>query len=462
MKRMTALLLCLLLSVSLAACSQQPPPIELPEAPVPSEVTPSETESDEDYVPLQWAQNVDSVFLEPDWTVDTSSFVFLKELTDPKYQGRATGSAGNRAAADWIESQYVQWGIQPLPDLEGYRHTYPDQIFEVLPGYAAVVDADGTETELELGVDWIHIPSFEEIDQTLPLSSDVEDCAAGKAFLAGDSAKQDLPYTYIEIESMEVDELAEGIGYDNPKYSASKVFVTSEIYNALTEPGAKLHLQLPAAASDGMADNVVGYLPGEDRTHAVLISAHFDGSGQCGKLLPSAYDNGSGTVAMLQTASWLSRAEELPCDVIFAAFNGEENGKDGSSFFSSWIKTKYEQISVINIDCVGWANAPMHVYAEDDQSALANELAGGLEIQYKLQYYNSDQANFKANNMAAVVITQEICMEDDHVPTVMHSTNDVINNLDTDAIDTLAKDLCAWVVERGGNTIVGTAYRVIW
>lgn len=459
MKRLTALLLCLLLSVSLAACSQQPTAIELPETPSPPEVTPPETESDEDYVPLRWAQNVDPVFFAPEWTVDTSSFFFLKELTDPKYQGRSTGSTGNRAAADWIESQYIHWGIQPLPDLKGYCHSYPDQIFEILPGYASVIASDGTERILEMGVDWVFEPSFVEVDLTLPLSADLADCEAGKAFLDAELAEQNYPAKYIEIYAGAVDE---GMGYDNPRYSASRITVTQEVYQELTADGAKLHLQLPAAASDGMADNVIGYLPGKDNTQAVLISAHFDGSGQCGKLLPSAYDNGSGTAAMLQTASWLSGAEDLPCDVIFAAFNGEENGKDGSSFFSSWLKPRYEQIKVINIDCVGWADAPMHIYTEEDQTAFANELAGGLEIQYKLQYYNSDQANFKAYNMSAVVITQEICMEDDHVPAVMHSTNDVIDNLDTDAIDELAKKLCAWVVERGGNTIAGTAYRVIW
>ena len=458
MKPAAAIFLCLLLTMSLAACGQQPPAIELPETPPQPEVTPPEASGNE-YIPLQWAQNVDPVFFEPHWTVDTNSLYFLQELTAPKYQGRATGSTGNRLAADWIESLFVQWGLQPLEGLEGYRHSYPDQIFEVLPGYAAIVDDDGTETELELGEDWIHIPSFAEIDQTLPLSPNVEDCAAGKAFLAGDSARQDIPYAYIEIESEEV---AEGIGYDNPKYSASKVFVTPEVYAALTAPGAKLHLKLPAAASDGMADNVVGYLPGADRTHVVVISAHFDGSGQCGRLLPGAYDNASGTAAMLQTASWLSKAENLPCDVMFAAFNGEENGKDGSRCFSDWLKPNYKQITVINIDCVGWAGEPMHIYVQEDQTGLANELAGGLEIQYKTEYYNSDQANFKAFNMSAVVITQEACMEKDAVKQAMHSTGDVLDNLDPAAIDALAKDLCAWVVERGGNTIADTAYQVIW
>lgn len=462
MKRFTALLLCLLLALSMTACVGETPEIQLPEQPEPPAEQPVEDNDGQEYIPLQTAEHVDPVFFEPDWTVETTSLSFLRELTDPKYQGRATGSTGNRLAADWIESRFVEWGIRPMDGLEGYRHNYPDEIFEVLPGYAAVVSADGTEAELELGVDWIHIPSFEEIDLTLPLSANVEDCAAGTAFLAGDSAKQDSPYTYIEIESMDAAELSEGIGYDNPKHSASKVFVTTEAYAALTAPGARLHLKLPAAASTGTADNVIGHLPGADRTHAVLISAHFDGSGQCGKLLPGAYDNASGTAAMLQTASWLSKAENLPCDVIFAAFNGEENGKDGSKFFSSWLKPHYEKITVINIDCVGWAGEPMHIYAVDDQTGLARELAGGLGLQYKIQYYNSDQANFNANNMAAAVITQEFCMEDEYARFTMHSTNDVMDNLDPAAIDALAKDLCAWVMERGGNTIAGTAYRVIW
>lgn len=459
MKRFTALWLCLLLALSMTACSGKPPAIQLPERSEPPAEQQPEQMGKREYIPLRDAQHVDPVLFEPDWTVDTTSLSFLQELTNPKYQGRSTGSTSNREAADWIESQYIQWGIQPLPDLEGYRHSYPDQVFEVMPGYAAIVAADGTEQTLEMGVDWVFEPSFAEIDVTLPLSADLADCEAGKAFLDGDQTEQDYPCKYIQISSGNV---AEGRGYDNPKYSASRITVTPEVYQALTAPGTKLHLQLPAAASDGMADNVVGYLPGEDSTHAVLISAHFDGSGQCGKLLPSAYDNGSGTAAMLQTASWLSRAESLPCDVIFAAFNGEENGKDGSRYFSSWIQPQYEQILVVNIDCVGWNGEPTAIYAEDEAIAFANELAGGLEIQYKQEFYSGDQSNFKSKNMAAVTVTQEICIENDAVRAAMHSTNDVIDNLDPAAIDGLAKDICAWVVERGGNTIAGTAYRVIW
>ena len=94
--------------------------------------------------------------------------------------------------------------------------------------------------------------------------------------------------------------------------------------------------------------------------------------------------------------------------------------------------------------------------------AFANELAGGLDIQYKQEFYSGDQSNFKSKNMAAVTVTQEICIENDAVRAAMHSTNDVIDNLYPAAIDGLAKDICAWVVERGGNTIAGTAYRVIW
>lgn len=459
MKRFTAFWLCLLLALSMTACSGKPPAIQLPDEPEPPAEQQPEQMGKREYIPLRDAQHVDPVLFEPDWTVDTTSLSFLQELTNPKYQGRSTGSTGNRKAADWIESQYIQWGIQPLPDLEGYRHSYPDQIFEIMPGYAAIVAADGTEQALEMGVDWIFEPSFAEIDMTLPLSADLADCEAGKAFLDGDQTEQDYPCKYIQISSGNV---AEGREYENPKYSASRITVTPAVYQSLTAPGVKLHLQLPAAASDGMADNVVGYLPGADSTHAVLISAHFDGSGQCGKLLSSAYDNGSGIAAMLQTASWLSKSESLPCDVIFAAFNGEENGKDGSRSFSSWIQSQYEQILVVNIDCVGWKGEPTAIYAEDEAIAFANELAGGLEIQYKQEFYSGDQSNFKSKNMAAVTVTQEICIENDAVRAAMHSTNDVIDNLDPAAIDALAKDICAWVVERGGNTVAGTVYRVIW
>mgnify|MGYP005794597697 CR=1 FL=1 len=133
----------------------------------------------EEEAPLTWVTDLPEVSFVPDWTVESSSEEFLMELSDPKYQGRVAGSTGNRTAADYIEEQFVRLGLQQLPELESYRQSFYCPVFEVMPGEAWIVSADGTQTPLTLGKDWVFRASYEEVDLTLPLSENISDCEAG-------------------------------------------------------------------------------------------------------------------------------------------------------------------------------------------------------------------------------------------------------------------------------------------
>ena len=161
MKRILALCLSLLFLSGCTAAqtpkqqSQQPEETqqneeqtkeETSEETVPSED--EENQSDQpvaEETPLTWVTDLPKVSFVPDWTVESSSEEFLLELSAPKYQGRVVGSAGNRAAADYIEEQFVRLGLQQLPDLESYRQSFYSPVFEVMPGEAWIVSADGTQ-----------------------------------------------------------------------------------------------------------------------------------------------------------------------------------------------------------------------------------------------------------------------------------------------------------------------------
>lgn len=456
MKKLPYFLLALALLLAVTAC-ENAAPVEDPASDVSAD-TQQTPVSDPVESELFWATNVDPVQYEITWSVAGTAEDYLLELTDRKYQGRVTGSEGNRLAADWIESQFVQLGLQSPPSLTGFRHSFYTQLYELLGGYAAVVAADGTETELELGTDWLFRASYEAVDLTLPLSADLADCQAGTAFLDAEQTTQAAPLQYIEVA---VGDLAAGIPYfTSSKQAASQVIVTQAVYDRLCQPGARLHLRLPVGVTRGMADNVVGYLPGADSRKLVLLSAHFDGSGQCAMWMPSAYDNASGVATLLQTAAWLAGAEELPCDVMFAAFNAEEIGLQGSAAFAGELSGLYDQILVVNIDCVGWRDTPLVVYGEAVSAVLRSDLAGGMGIQYRDAAYSGDQLSFSKPSMQAVTVTQDSSMEDAAVRAVMHSAYDTVDNLDPSLLDELAKDLAAWVIERGGESL--TAYVVYW
>jgi len=403
--------------------------------------------------PLTWVTDLPKVSFVPDWTVESSSEEFLLELSDPKYQGRVAGSAGNRAAADYIEEQFVRLGLQQLPELESYRQSFYSSVFEVMPGEAWIMSADGTQTPLALGKDWVFRASYEAVDLTLPLSENISDCEAGRAFLDANVTQQDTPRQHIDVISGDI---AKGIAYFNPKDYASRIMVTEEVYAKLKQDGTKLRLKLPAAAQRGEADNVVGFFLGEDSTKAVVLGAHFDGVGQCGSVMPGAYDNASGVATLIQTVAWLSKADSLPCNVIVAAFNAEEIGFNGSRSFVNALADQYEQILMINIDCVGWKGEPSAVFGAMENSNLRNELAGGLGIPFKNEVYTGDQISFQERGIPAVTISQG----DWNKKECLHTTRDTTENLDTEQMDELAKDLSAWVIERGSDA--QERYPIFW
>jgi len=109
--------------------------------------------------------------------------------------------------------------------------------------------------------------------------------------------------------------------------------------------------------SFGYGNNVVGVLPGTDKTLApeiVLLSAHYDHLGkQKGSIYPGASDNASGVAALLATAKEMSRNRSKRT-VAFAAFDCEEWMLLGSFAFSCRADvTNAKIVGVVNVDMLG-------------------------------------------------------------------------------------------------------------
>ncbi len=449
MKKLLCILLVLVQLCSFAACQQEE---EIPVEEAPVEV--AQTEKKEDSKPsdgLFWPENLNLIEFKVDWEATDLVEATLQELTDPKHEGRLVGSKGNRAVADWIEEQFVQLGLQQYPDLGSWRHTFEGDVYETMVGGEAwLVKPDGTEVALTQGVDWLSSSPFEDIDVTLPLTEDRKTAEAGEAFLDENVETQGHTRKSMGIRSGDI---SAGWFPFNVDHAAIRIKVSDDVYSQLKQDGYRFHLKLPQSASVGNIDNVVGYLPGKDKSKVVLFGAHFDGSGVCGGLLnPGAFDNASGTAALMQTAAYLSVAEQLPCDVVFVAFNSEENGVHGSNAFASYFKDQYEQTLAVNIDCFGWKDSQTVIYG-GECPLLCNKLGSALNYpNFGKLAYSGDQKSFVRNKMEAVTISQTI-MNEDGIHDIVHSTQDTLDLLDTELIDKLAKDLAAWLIERGGEPL---------
>ena len=111
---------------------------------------------------------------------------------------------------------------------------------------------------------------------------------------------------------------------------------------------------------DGTTSNVIGKLPGSDRTlthEYLVVGAHLDHVGRQSRdvYFPGANDNASGVACMLQIAQKLiQQREQLYRSIIFIAFAGEESGLEGSTYFMKNSIIDPQQIkAMINLDCVG-------------------------------------------------------------------------------------------------------------
>jgi Zn-dependent M28 family amino/carboxypeptidase len=117
---------------------------------------------------------------------------------------------------------------------------------------------------------------------------------------------------------------------------------------ALLTPGRPSRTAYPSAA------NYIGYIPGSARPERfIVVSAHYDHLGvKEGKVYPGADDNASGVAAMLAVAAWF-KAHPPRHTIVFAAFDGEELGKQGARAFLAALPFPKAQLAMnLNLDMV--------------------------------------------------------------------------------------------------------------
>ena len=118
----------------------------------------------------------------------------------------------------------------------------------------------------------------------------------------------------------------------------------------------KMQIYLNTKIWEDEIENVVGIIEGSDpelKKEYIVIGAHYDHEGIWdGVVYNGADDNGSGTVAIMETMRRLSQAG-LKRSVIGILFGGEEKGLLGSKFFAENCKIKDNISAMINIDMCG-------------------------------------------------------------------------------------------------------------
>lgn len=200
--------------------------------------------------------------------------------------------------------------------------------------------------------------------------------------------------------------------------------------------------------------NVVGYISGTDSEKAVVISAHFDHIGIKDKnIYRGALDNASGMAALIEIAKKLKETSEVypfKTNIIFCAFNGEEQLYKGSIAFVEQSKSKpwYSNMYNINIDCIGAKDGGKLAYANadeyskklyDDVKSIMNK--NNIDFDEIRKMVGSDHRSFELIKRPNICICQEKMIGLTHKPTDI---------LDYKQIEKIEDALCDFIESNDG------------
>ncbi|GHV41762.1 hypothetical protein FACS189490_09300 [Clostridia bacterium] len=129
-------------------------------------------------------------------------------------------------------------------------------------------------------------------------------------------------------------------------------------------------------------------------------------------------DNASGVAAIIGIANKAAAVKsDLGADLIFCAFNGEETGCKGSEAFVNEIKEMYDDIFVLNVDCVGLKEGKILLTEEAEELNRAfGAFLESKKVEFGNEFVTSDSGSFNSAGISAITVFQEGLRKYTHFP----------------------------------------------
>jgi hypothetical protein len=170
-------------------------------------------------------------------------------------------------------------------------------------------------------------------------------------FLPGDTGKLKIPYFRLRADAARL--LFSDTGIDLPGFEKKAAHDLSPASRVVEEK--KLRFSVAVKSETLIIRNVLGMIRGSDTTRNIIVGGHYDHLGvRKGLIYSGADDNASGVAGILALAKvWADHTQKPSCNIIFAAWIGEEKGKLGSTYFAQHSPIVPDRLSlVINLDMI--------------------------------------------------------------------------------------------------------------
>lgn len=304
-------------------------------------------------------------------------------LTSPYFWGRGYTNDGMKKAADFLESQFQTYGLQPMGSKEFFQNfSYPVNTF---PGKMEVA-INGKD--LIPGKDFIISPdakgvngkgSLEQADSVQYFNAQMHVLVKLEEKLTWSVAPVQSDITVIEV--------------DKKSLTGSPRDIKVSIENDLVK-------KFKAA-------NVCGIVKGTVKPDSIIfITAHYDHLGGMGKeiFFPGANDNASGISLLLNLARYYA-ANPQPYSIGFICFAGEEAGLIGSKYFTEHPLVPLKNIRfLINTDLAGTGDEGITVV---NATEFPKEFAWMNEVNDKNSFLVKINARGKAANSDHYFFTEK-------------------------------------------------------
>ena len=304
-------------------------------------------------------------------------------LTSPYFWGRGYTNDGMKKAADFLESQFQTYGLQPLSGKDFFQNfSYPVNTF---PGKMEVA-INGKD--LIPGKDFIISPdakgvngkgSLEQADSVQYFNAQMHVLVKLEDKLTWSVAPVQSDITVIEV--------------DKKSLTGSPRDIKVSIENDLVK-------KFKAA-------NVCGIVKGTVKPDSIIfITAHYDHLGGMGKeiFFPGANDNASGISLLLNLARYYA-ANPQPYSIGFICFAGEEAGLIGSKYFTEHPLVPLKNIRfLINTDLAGTGDEGITVV---NATEFPKEFAWMNEVNDKNSFLVKINALGKAANSDHYFFTEK-------------------------------------------------------